>query len=152
MVKLREMKLPPPRPEDNCELSDAAELCEEDMDGEELPAPAWCDGFLEVLEAQTVIDPDTIFGASVPEVHLDSVFPSELWRRLGQEPPRRRKRGSSGNWSRDGVREEEVRRYKRHLGQTLAWDGTSVCEMPAPPAPPLRLRHGTRPVVSRSRT
>lgn len=144
--RLRELKLPPPHPDDNYELSDAdsdeeAMLHREhERDGKMVPA--WCDGFLEVLPEQSGIDPDSIFGPRVPACVLEDVFPEELWQRLGQEPPPKRRRRSSANWGRDGLGAEEVRRYKRCLGQMTAWDGTPAAMPPTatpflPRVPPL---------------
>lgn len=123
---LRQRPLPPPRSEDNYELSDQ-DADDSDMDEAreaarraEKPIPRWCDDYLETLRRQGDMDPDTVFGGRVPQCSLDLVFPDELYKKIGKSRPKRA-RGSSGDWRRDRLTPQEIVHYKRKMGQTKGW-------------------------------
>ncbi|CAE7411803.1 unnamed protein product [Symbiodinium natans] len=66
-------------------------------------------GFYEVREPR-----------EVPRADLDEIFPAVHGVANGlrrAEEPRRRRRGSSANWRKDGLREAEILRYKSQMGQ-----------------------------------
>lgn len=125
---LREIPLPPPRPEDNYDISDSEHADDDEMVMYQSPerdrrfkhVPAWCNSYLERLDDQLAVDPDYIFGSDVPPCCLQSIFPMELYERFRIEMPNRR-RGSSGNWSEDRPKRHEVHDYKMRMGQTESW-------------------------------
>jgi len=119
---LLETKLPPPREEDNYELSDKGEDSEaEEPDRSHKHVPAWSKQYLQLLERQLQTDPDTIFGCRVPKVDLEVIFRDEDYRRVQKERPKRR-RGSSGNWGQDRLSRAEVAEYKKKMGQFKRWE------------------------------
>jgi len=115
--------LSPKRDEDNYEISEKDENSD---DGENEPdrsqkhVPTWCSSYLEALTAQMSWDPDTIFGSKVPPCDLNVVFTAEHYKRSGKERPNR-KRGSSQDWKKDRLRSNEVKEYKRKMGQVKPW-------------------------------
>lgn len=122
---LRQMPLmTPKRAEDNYEISDK----EDSDDGGELgepdrsqkQEPAWCAGYLEALAAQSDVDPDTIFGCRLPRCDLEAIFTDSLYARCSRERPKR-KRGSSGEWKKDRLKQDEIRMYKKKMGHTTSW-------------------------------
>jgi len=120
-LKLREMKLPPPNPEDNYELSDKGEESEaEEPDRSHKHVPRWSCQYLELIEKQSDIDPDTIFGRSVPNCDLMTIFPEKLYKQCDKERPKR-KRGSSGEWRKDRLTTQEVGQYKKKMGHARSW-------------------------------
>lgn len=126
-VLLRQEVLPPPRPEDNYEISEPGDASEDEQgamsqerDRSQKHVPAWCATYLQDLARQASIDPDSIFGSRVPVCDLESIFPDPLYVTVGQEAPKR-KRGSSGDWEQDKLTRAEVREYKRRMGQTGNW-------------------------------
>jgi hypothetical protein len=106
--------LTPKKEEDNYEISDkdenSDENCDEDIDRSHKRVPSWCDNYLELLAAQSSIDPDTIFGSKVPAPDLNTIFG-----RPG------RKRGSSMHWHKDRLKSTEISEYKQKMGQTASW-------------------------------
>jgi len=123
--RLERMKVPldSPRAIDNYEISEGENSDEEhsrDRSGKHIPE--WSKQYLQMLNGQVQqrVDPDSIFGAKVPCVVLEDIFLDEDYRRAGKERPRRT-RGSSGEWSRDRLRVEEIGVYKRKMGHSRAW-------------------------------
>jgi hypothetical protein len=124
---LSRAELPPARLEDNYEISDTGECSDEEamlerlasMDRSHKHVPEWCatDQYLKDLAEQASIDPECIFGRTVPACKLEEIFPDNYYHRAGQSPPKRR-RGSSGNWGKDRVTSNEILEYKRRMGQT----------------------------------
>mmetsp|Transcript_38381 Transcript_38381/g.90250 ORF Transcript_38381/g.90250 Transcript_38381/m.90250 type:complete len:627 (+) Transcript_38381:53-1933(+) len=124
--KLRKLPLQEPkRPEDNYEISDKEDNCDDSMaqsfERAQKHVPTWCQSYLDQLATQTNVDPDTIFGTSVPACDLDAIFPDSLYKMLDTKRIRRR-RGSSAEWKQDRLRAEEVRTYKTKTGQVASWE------------------------------
>lgn len=126
--------LPEKRPEDNYEISEKdADSADEDEAAEDARRkgkhiPDWSRNYLEVLQTQKSLDPDSIFGSMVHACNLEVVFPDSLYRRCGKERPRR-KRGSSQDWKKDRLRSREVAEYKKKLGQTKRWSTANRSQM-----------------------
>jgi len=124
-MALREIQLPPKTLDDNYEMSEHGE----DSDAEDSHAkdrshkhvPAWCRDYLEKLKTQHTVDPDTIFGSKVPQIVLEDIFTSEMYRQANKSRPKRT-RGSSGDWRKDRLTRQEVANYKSRMDQTRAWD------------------------------
>lgn len=122
---LRQTPLSPKHSEDNYEMSEKDENSdqEEEPDRSHKHVPRWCSGYLEVLATQSTWDPDSIFGSKVPTCDLDSIFSLDIYKQYSRERPKRR-RGSSGQWSKDRLRAVEIRDYKRKMGQVKPWNAT----------------------------
>ncbi|CAK9082927.1 INCENP_ARK-bind domain-containing protein [Durusdinium trenchii] len=122
---LREMQLPPKKAEENYEISDKGSDSEvEDERGHKL-VPEWSLKYLELLQAQSDIDADTIFGTRVPTCDLEEVFKdSDYMKFQAERPPRRR--GSSGEWRHDRLSREEISAYKRKTGQLKRWQASAT--------------------------
>lgn len=137
--------LPPKRPEDNGTLSDDSDSVgsspgrgRRSRSRKGKPAPRWCSSYLEDLEAQEGLDPDSVFGVGVPRCELDDVFPQALYRAAGLGAGgawKRRRRGSSGNWRRDGLARAEVQEYKRRCNHARPWAPAPEAPAPGDPAP-----------------
>jgi len=132
-MDLRKIKLTKKNPEDNYALSDY----DGDSEGEyaaerekmrsKKTIPKWCEKYLQLMQRQYDIDPDTIFG-KVPRCVLDDMFPDVLYQQVRQKRPARR-RGSSGDWRRDRLTRHEIRAYKQRTGQKRSWDdGTFMAD------------------------
>jgi len=120
-VILRQVRLPPPNPEDNYELSDKGEDSDaEEPDRSHKFVPEWSNHFLDMIEKQEGIDPDTIFGSTVPTCDLEVIFTDADYAKKIKERPKRR-RGSSGEWKQDRLGREEVGEYKRKMGHAKRW-------------------------------
>eukprot|EP00933_Yihiella_yeosuensis_P054083 TRINITY_DN52433_c0_g1_i1.p1 TRINITY_DN52433_c0_g1~~TRINITY_DN52433_c0_g1_i1.p1 ORF type:complete len:515 (-),score=142.22 TRINITY_DN52433_c0_g1_i1:101-1453(-) len=121
---LRTVPLSPPRPEDNYELSDQADSdadeTQEALRRAQKHVPRWCSNYLELLSKQADWDADTIFGKGVAKVELDEIFTDDLYEAVGRSRPKRA-RGSSGNWRKDALTNDECDRYRKKMGQTKAW-------------------------------
>lgn len=121
---LRQIKLPPPDPADNYEISDQADSdADENLLAERRsrkPKPRWCSDYTELLKKQADLDPDTIFGPMMPRCDLEEIFPDSMYQDVAKSRPTRR-RGSSGNWRKDPLHRSEISAYKRKLGQNRAW-------------------------------
>ncbi|CAJ1378057.1 unnamed protein product [Effrenium voratum] len=125
---LRTKPLPPPKAEDNYEMSSAGEIEQEDEARElELAekrqfkhSPRWCDNYLNLVQEQGNWDADTVFG-QVPPCDLDEVFPDSLYKELSTERRYKKRRGSSGHWGKDRLKSREVDIYKSKLGQRKAF-------------------------------
>lgn len=118
--------LSPKRDEENYEISEKDENSDaecEEPDRSHKHVPKWCSTYLETLATQSSIDPDGIFGSKVPRCDLDTIFSNESYKKYKRERPQRR-RGSSGEWKKDRLRPNEIRDYKRKMGQTKAWNAT----------------------------
>lgn len=119
-LMLRQMPLPPKKPEDNYEISDKGSDSEEEDDRSSKTIPEWSEKYLELLQTQSDIDADTIFGSRVPKCDLEDVFKdSDYMKFQSERPPRRR--GSSGEWRHDSLSREEICAYKRKTGQLKRW-------------------------------
>ena len=87
--------------------------------------PAWCVNWRQKAIAQIALDPESIFGVTVPKCDLDVVFTEENYRRMGISRPKRQ-RGSSGNWAFDKLTQDEVDRYRAKCGQVVKAEGVFV--------------------------
>lgn len=121
---LRQTPLSPKHSEDNYEMSEKDENSdqEEEPDRSGKHVPRWCSEYLETLATQSTWDPESILG-KVPACDLDSIFSLDIYKKCSRERPKRR-RGSSGQWSKDRLRAVEIRDYKRKMGQTQPWNAT----------------------------
>jgi len=133
-AQYRQMRLPPKRPEDNWDISDAESAEDpQERDRSHKHVPRWCENhpeghpkagmpkYLDLLEEQALVDPDTIFSSRVPQCILEHIFPDTLYRRVNRERPKRF-RGSSGDWRRDKLTAQEVHDYKALMGQMQSWN------------------------------
>lgn len=123
-VVLRQRMLPSKLIEDNYEISEHADDSDEDAgerDRSSKHVPKWCESYLQELERQADMDPDTIFGGRVPHCVLERIFPDDLYRQVGKDRPRRQ-RGSSGDWRKDRLKREEIRDYKSRMGHQRSWE------------------------------
>lgn len=115
-LELRRVRLPPRDPLESYEISDKGEDSEvEEPDRSHKHVPAWSLNYLSLIEKQADTDPDTIFGSRVPQCDLEAIFKDEHYAWCGKDRPRRR-RGSSGEWRRDRLKQQEVCEYKRKMG------------------------------------
>lgn len=124
--RLRHRPLPPRRQEDNYELSERGDSGDEDdaePDRSGKHVPPWCADYLKGLQAQSDIDPGTIFGDpwKLP-CDLDNIFPKSVYDLAGKQAPTRKRRGSSGDWRRDGLQTGDIQVYGRKMGQTRSWE------------------------------
>ena len=87
--------------------------------------PSWCINWRQKAIAQIAVDPESIFGVTVPKCDLDVIFTEKNYRCMGLSRPKR-VRGSSGNWTFDKLTQEEVDRYRAKLGQVVKADGVFV--------------------------
>ena len=87
--------------------------------------PSWCINWRQKAIAQIAVDPESIFGVTVPKCDLDVIFTEKNYRSMGLSRPKR-VRGSSGNWTFDKLTQEEVDRYRAKLGQVVKADGVFV--------------------------
>lgn len=123
-LTLRGIRLTEKSAEDNYEISEQGG----DSDAEESQAmdrshkhvPKWCKSYLEELQRQSDIDPDTIFGNKVPRCVLEDIFTNGLYRQVGKNRPKRA-RGSSGDWGKDKLVQCEVDHYKSKMGHKRSW-------------------------------
>mmetsp|Transcript_22460 Transcript_22460/g.40073 ORF Transcript_22460/g.40073 Transcript_22460/m.40073 type:complete len:265 (+) Transcript_22460:44-838(+) len=113
---LRQQLLPPGRPEDSCTIFDPEEASLTFV-------PQWSENYLQAVERQADLDPDTIFGSRVPACKLEDIFSIEMFREVGQPPSKKIKRDSgSGDWeAADILTREEILDYKRKMGQIRSW-------------------------------
>ncbi|CAE7213760.1 unnamed protein product, partial [Symbiodinium pilosum] len=128
--QIRAHPLPPPDPEDNYELSSQGEVfdmeeAEAELHLEHLRAaknsPRWCENYLDMVRDQQHWDPDDVFGTSVPECNLDEILPDKLY--LAQKLNRsyKKRRGSSGNWKKDHLKNEDLLDYREKMGYSKVW-------------------------------
>jgi hypothetical protein len=121
---LRQAELPPPKPEENYEISDQGDSDPDDVAEArrraKKPVPRWCENYLERLSKQIETDPDSLFGTKVPVCRLEDIFPACIYEQSGKSRPKRT-RGSSQDWKRDRLTKEEVNQYKKKMGQTKGW-------------------------------
>lgn len=123
-LTLRGIRLTEKLAEDNYEISEHGG----DSDGEESQSkdrshkhvPKWCESYLEELQRQSDVDPDTIFGNKVPQCVLEDIFTNDLYRQVGKNRPKRA-RGSSGDWRKDKLAQCEVDHYKNRMGHKRSW-------------------------------
>lgn len=125
-LQLRRIALPARRAEDNYEISEHGSDSEADDKADEPDrrskhVPKWCGSYLQDLQGQSDIDPDSIFGSKVPRCVLEDIFSDELYQQAGKNRPKRH-RGSSGDWRKDRLGRHEVRNYKERMGQVRNWD------------------------------
>jgi len=115
--------LSPKKDDDNYDMSDKEENSDdggEEPDRSHKHVPRWCSTYLETLATQSLVDPDSIFGSKVPLCDLESIFSIETYKKYNRDRPQRR-RGSSGEWKKDRLRPNEIRDYKKKMGQTKRW-------------------------------
>jgi hypothetical protein len=110
----------PKKAEDNYDISDT----EEDLNGNRVEpdrtgkhVPSWSTNHLKAVQAQASLDPDSIFGTRVPECDLEAIFPDRFYR-MGLNPVKRRRRGSSGAWAADALMRQEIKTYSLRMGHT----------------------------------
>merc|ERR1719171_1658651 len=124
---LRKVQISSPRKEDNYEISDKDENSadEAEPDRSHKLVPRWCENYLQRLQEQSTLDPDSIFGTKVPKCELEVIFSNEDYRKRSRERPKR-KRGSSGEWRKDRLAQSEIAEYKVKMGQTRHWDAENI--------------------------
>jgi hypothetical protein len=114
--------------------ADQYDITDKDTDSENEPSPntrakkhipSWCTNWRQKAIAQIAVDPESIFGVTVPKCDLDVIFTEKNYRGMGLSRPAR-VRGSSGNWTFDKLTQEEVDRYRAKLGQVVKADGVFV--------------------------
>lgn len=129
VLRLRQIELKPKVAEDNYEISepegDSDEDAEKSHDRGSKHIPKWCGSYLEDLEQQSDVDPDTIFSSKVSRCDLDSVFTDTVYREVGKLRPKRL-RGSSGDWRKDRLTCLEIKSYKSRMGHLRSWDEERV--------------------------
>ncbi|CAK0866125.1 unnamed protein product [Prorocentrum cordatum] len=110
----------PKRVEDNYDISDT----EEDLNGNRVEpdrtgkhVPSWSTNYLQAVQAQASLDPDSIFGTRVPQCDLEAIFPDRFYR-MGFNPVKKRRRGSSGAWAPDALGRQEIKTYAARMGHT----------------------------------
>mmetsp|Transcript_82637 Transcript_82637/g.145794 ORF Transcript_82637/g.145794 Transcript_82637/m.145794 type:complete len:199 (-) Transcript_82637:170-766(-) len=89
--------------------------------GDEGFLPQWSGDYVTAVERQAAIDPDTIFGSSVPACDLDVIFPSLLFREAGLPPSKKLKRSDSGDGELEAASQKEILDYKRRMGHAKSW-------------------------------
>lgn len=103
-----------------------------DMDSEELElhlehlragkrSPRWSENYKEMVRSQAAWDPDDVFGVRVPPVNLDQILPDELYLEQKLHRSYKRRRGSSGKWEKDRLKDEDVTQYRSSMGHSKAW-------------------------------
>ena len=125
----RLLLIPPPRPDDNYELSEKGT----DSEGEEVAEkrratkkiPGWVKGWREKALAQATVDPESIFGISLPSCDLSIIFTERDYACMKSQRPKR-SRGSSGNWRLDKLTQKEVDDYRNKCGQVVKAEGVFV--------------------------
>lgn len=124
-MTLRQIDVKPKLDEDNYEISEHEENSDEDADRSRdrsgKHVPRWCSTYLEDLQRQADIDPDTIFSSKVSCCDLDAVFTDDMYREVGKQRPKRQ-RGSSGDWRKDRLGCMEIKNYKSRMGHLRSWD------------------------------
>lgn len=125
-LRLRQIELGPPKPEDNYEISDHggdsdAEEQQPRRDRPRKAIPKWCENYSQMLLKQADVDPDSIFGNRVPLCSLEEVFKDDLYTQVGKDRPVR-SRGSSGEWHKDPLTNDEVQKYKSRMGHTRQFE------------------------------
>ena len=124
----RMIPLVPKNKEDQYDITDKDTDSEDEMTPNtraKKHVPAWCVNWRQKAIAQIALDPESIFGVTVPKCDLDVVFTEENYRRMGISRPKRQ-RGSSGNWAFDKLTQEEVDRYRAKCGQVVKAEGVFV--------------------------
>ncbi|CAD7930449.1 unnamed protein product [Amoebophrya sp. A25] len=122
--------------EDTYEMSSEAENSDHSPDRANKTIPKWCENWVKVMESQSKIDPDTVFGFNMKRVDLPEVFPNSTKLQQQQQAAaagtgdetdgasnkRARRQSVDGDparrWVRDKLRKEEVLNYTRVMGQT----------------------------------
>jgi Inner centromere protein, ARK binding region len=84
--------------------------------------PIWVEGWRQKSMKQMSVDPESIFGISVPECDLSVIFTERNYAKVRKARPKR-VRGSSGNWKLDRLRQTEIDEYRGKCGQTVKADG-----------------------------
>mmetsp|Transcript_26609 Transcript_26609/g.49969 ORF Transcript_26609/g.49969 Transcript_26609/m.49969 type:complete len:204 (+) Transcript_26609:31-642(+) len=83
--------------------------------GEDGFQPQWTGDYVEAVQKQADLDPDTIFGR-VPHCDSCELFPERLFSEAGMSP---RKRFRTTQELKPLL--EEIQEYKRRMGQTKSW-------------------------------
>lgn len=127
-VLLRQLPLPPAKPEEDYGLSDCEAMSDEEVLGLSADqersgknVPAWCDNYLKDLVSQAEVDPDCIFGGDVPACDLEYIFPKRLFDAL-HLVSERRDAWTEANWDAHGLCKDEVHAYKQRMGQMRQLD------------------------------
>jgi hypothetical protein len=89
--------------------------------------PSWCANWRQKTIAQVAVDPESIFGVTVPKCDLDIIFTEKNYRKMGLQRPKR-VRGSSGNWTFDKLTQDEIDIYRAKLGQVVKAEGVFLHE------------------------
>lgn len=121
----RMIPLAPKNKEDQYDITDKDTDSEDEMTPNtraKKHVPAWCVNWRQKAIAQIALDPESIFGVTVPKCDLDVIFTEENYRRMGIARPKRQ-RGSSGNWAFDKLTQDEVDRYRAKCGQVVKAEG-----------------------------
>lgn len=121
---LRHVQLAPKLPEDNYEISEHGDNSDDeavDKDRSGKFVPKWNEAYLQELEKQADVDPDTVFGGKVPQCVLEAIFTDDVYKKVGKPRPKRA-RGSSADWQKDRLTRTEIRDYKKRMGQHRAPD------------------------------
>jgi hypothetical protein len=124
----RMVPLPPKNDEDQYEVTDKDTDSEDELSPNSRAKkhiPPWCVNWRQKAIAQIAVDPESIFGVTVPKCELDVIFTDENYRRMGLLRPKRA-RGSSGNWAFDKLTQEEVDKYRAKCGQVVKAEGVFV--------------------------
>merc|ERR1712183_222402 len=99
----------------NGDDSENEEQPEPDRSHKNIPEWSVSRVYLQSLNEQADLDPDTIFGSRVPGCVLEDIFTDDIYRSANKSRPRRR-RGSSGDWRRDRLNADEIKGYKQKMG------------------------------------
>jgi hypothetical protein len=123
----------PPDLDDQYELTEWENSADESAEGREEEKerkraakriPAWCIGWIETARDQTKIDPETVFGRSVPRCDLSVIFQGHGGNAYMKA--RKGKRNSSGEWGMDIVSMAEIEAYRQTMGQTDKLDSVFI--------------------------
>jgi hypothetical protein len=127
-MTLRRIALSEKLAEDNYEISEHGASDDEDAQARDRGrkhVPKWCENYLETLNKQSDVDPDTIFGSKVPKCALEDIFDDAMYRQVGKNRPKR-VRGSSGDWRKDKLTRNEIQSYKTRMGHARTWKEISA--------------------------
>ena len=87
--------------------------------------PPWCVNWRQKAIAQIAVDPESIFGITMPRCDLDIIFDDRNYARMGLQRPKR-VRGSSGNWTFDKLTQNEIDMYRAKCGQVVKAEGVFI--------------------------
>ncbi len=124
----RMVALLPKQPDDQYDISDKDTDSEDELSPTaraKKHVPTWCSNWRQKAIAQIAVDPESIFGASLPKCDLDVVFTEHNYKDMGLQRPKRT-RGSSGNWNFDKLTQDEVDKYRAKCGQVVKAEGVFI--------------------------